>query len=128
MLGTGGHAVRMPDRRPPFVPGMDAAGVIDQLGPGADDRTPRPGRAGQGRHVPEVPGTAVTAEAHRGVRSGGGRQARSTQSRRARGVGGRVRAARRSASPGSPPRGRFTWRRAIRCTNWPRPRRAPASA
>ncbi|QLH25506.1 NADP-dependent oxidoreductase [Streptomyces sp. Rer75] len=38
MLRTGGHAVRMPDRRPPFVPGMDAAGVIDQLGPGTDER------------------------------------------------------------------------------------------
>ncbi|MGW1179063.1 NADP-dependent oxidoreductase [Kitasatospora sp. NPDC002543] len=38
MLRRGGHAVRMPDRRPPFVPGMDAAGVIDQLGPGADGR------------------------------------------------------------------------------------------
>jgi NADPH2:quinone reductase len=38
LLRTGGHAVRMPDRRPPFVPGMDAAGVIDQLGPGTDDR------------------------------------------------------------------------------------------
>ncbi|MER7795614.1 NADP-dependent oxidoreductase [Streptomyces sp. NPDC097640] len=38
MLRTGGHAVRMADRRPPFVPGMDAAGVIDQLGPGVDDR------------------------------------------------------------------------------------------
>ena len=38
LLRTGGHAVRMPDRTPPFVPGMDAAGVIDQLGPGVDDR------------------------------------------------------------------------------------------
>jgi NADPH:quinone reductase-like Zn-dependent oxidoreductase len=38
LLRTGGHAVRMPGRRPPFVPGMDAAGVIDQLGPGADER------------------------------------------------------------------------------------------
>ena len=38
LLRTGGHAVRMPDRRPPFVPGMDAAGVIDQIGPGVDDR------------------------------------------------------------------------------------------
>ena len=38
MLRTGGHAVRMVDRQPPFVPGMDAAGVIDQLGPGVDDR------------------------------------------------------------------------------------------
>ncbi|WP_367124991.1 NADP-dependent oxidoreductase [Streptomyces phytohabitans] len=38
LLRTGGHAVRMPGRRPPFVPGMDAAGVVDQLGPGADGR------------------------------------------------------------------------------------------
>ncbi|MFI6165913.1 alcohol dehydrogenase catalytic domain-containing protein [Nocardia sp. NPDC051052] len=38
MLRTGGHAVRMPGRRPPFVPGMDAAGVIDQLGPETDGR------------------------------------------------------------------------------------------
>ncbi|NKI44775.1 NADP-dependent oxidoreductase [Streptomyces physcomitrii] len=38
LLRTGGHAARMPDRRPPFVPGMDAAGVIDQLGPGSDGR------------------------------------------------------------------------------------------
>lgn len=38
MLRRGGHAVRMPDRRPPFVPGMDAAGVIDQVGPGTDAR------------------------------------------------------------------------------------------
>ncbi|NLU75308.1 zinc-binding dehydrogenase [Streptomyces sp. HNM0575] len=38
LLRTGGHAVRMTGRQPPFVPGMDAAGVIDQLGPGADGR------------------------------------------------------------------------------------------
>ncbi|MEU6265733.1 quinone oxidoreductase family protein [Saccharopolyspora shandongensis] len=38
LLRTGGHAVRMPDRKPPFVPGMDAAGVIDQVGPGTGDR------------------------------------------------------------------------------------------
>lgn len=38
LLRTGGHAVRMPGREPPFVPGMDAAGVIDQVGPGAGDR------------------------------------------------------------------------------------------
>ncbi|MFB8275724.1 NADP-dependent oxidoreductase [Nocardia colli] len=38
LLRTGGHAVRMPDRQPPFIPGMDAAGVIDQLGPGVDGR------------------------------------------------------------------------------------------
>jgi NADPH:quinone reductase len=38
LLRTGGHAVRMPDREPPFVPGMDAAGVIDQLGSALDGR------------------------------------------------------------------------------------------
>ncbi|MGW7443749.1 NADP-dependent oxidoreductase [Kitasatospora sp. NPDC054795] len=38
VLRRGGHAARMPGRRPPFVPGMDAAGVIDQLGPGTDGR------------------------------------------------------------------------------------------
>ncbi|MEU5303998.1 NADP-dependent oxidoreductase [Streptomyces noursei] len=38
LLRRGDHAVRMPDRQPPFVPGMDAAGVIDQLGPGTDAR------------------------------------------------------------------------------------------
>lgn len=38
LLRTGCHAARMPDSQPPFVPGMDAAGVIDQLGPGTEDR------------------------------------------------------------------------------------------
>jgi NADPH:quinone reductase-like Zn-dependent oxidoreductase len=38
LFRTGGHAFRMPDRRPPFVPGMDAAGVIDQIGPDSDGR------------------------------------------------------------------------------------------
>ncbi|NEB41399.1 zinc-binding dehydrogenase [Streptomyces sp. SID14515] len=38
LLRTGGHAVRMEGIAPPFVPGMDAAGVIDQLGPGVGDR------------------------------------------------------------------------------------------
>jgi NADPH:quinone reductase len=38
LLRSGGHAVRMPGRQPPFVPGMDAAGVIDQLGQGTGDR------------------------------------------------------------------------------------------
>lgn len=38
ILRTGGYAARMADLRPPFVPGMDASGVIDQLGPGVDDR------------------------------------------------------------------------------------------
>ncbi|MEU0915578.1 NADP-dependent oxidoreductase [Streptomyces althioticus] len=38
MLRTGGHAARLQDVPPPYVPGMDAAGVIDQLGPGADGR------------------------------------------------------------------------------------------
>ncbi|MGE2836162.1 quinone oxidoreductase family protein [Mycobacterium sp. SMC-4] len=38
LLRTGGHAIRMPHSRPPYVPGMDAAGIIDQLGPGTEDR------------------------------------------------------------------------------------------
>ncbi|MFC9739978.1 NADP-dependent oxidoreductase [Streptomyces noursei] len=38
LLRQGAHAVRMPDRQPPFVPGMDAAGVIDQLGAGTAGR------------------------------------------------------------------------------------------
>ncbi|MEW1680019.1 NADP-dependent oxidoreductase [Streptomyces sp. NPDC093594] len=38
MMRTGGHAARMRDVPPPFLPGMDAAGVIDQLGPGVDGR------------------------------------------------------------------------------------------
>ncbi|MET0701086.1 MAG: NADP-dependent oxidoreductase [Mycobacterium sp.] len=38
LLRTGGHAFRMRDRRPPFVPGMDAAGIIDQVGPDSDGR------------------------------------------------------------------------------------------
>lgn len=37
MLRTGGHAVRS-TARPPFVPGMDVAGVVDQVGPGVGDR------------------------------------------------------------------------------------------
>lgn len=38
LLRTGGHAVRMGGVRPPFVPGMDAAGVIDRIGDGVGDR------------------------------------------------------------------------------------------
>ncbi|MFE8965952.1 NADP-dependent oxidoreductase [Streptomyces albogriseolus] len=38
MLRTGAYAARTTDVPPPYVPGMDAAGVIDQLGPGADGR------------------------------------------------------------------------------------------
>ncbi|MFF5094931.1 MULTISPECIES: NADP-dependent oxidoreductase [Actinosynnema] len=34
LLRTGGHAVRMLNASPPHVPGMDAAGVVDQVGPG----------------------------------------------------------------------------------------------
>ncbi len=40
-LRAGDYAPRiaeLPDVVPPFVPGMDAAGVIDALGPGVDDR------------------------------------------------------------------------------------------
>lgn len=38
LLRSGAHAQRLGDREPPYVPGMDAAGVLDQLGPGAGDR------------------------------------------------------------------------------------------
>ncbi|NEC51453.1 NADP-dependent oxidoreductase, partial [Actinospica acidiphila] len=38
MMRTGGHAARLRDVPPPYVPGMDAAGVIDQIGPGVDGR------------------------------------------------------------------------------------------
>ncbi|MFF5829168.1 NADP-dependent oxidoreductase [Streptomyces bacillaris] len=38
LLRTGGHAVRMEGIEPPYVPGMDAAGVVDQVGPGVGDR------------------------------------------------------------------------------------------
>ncbi|GAA0458749.1 NADP-dependent oxidoreductase [Streptomyces olivaceiscleroticus] len=38
LLRAGAHAQRLADREPPYVPGMDAAGVIDQLGPDSDGR------------------------------------------------------------------------------------------
>ena len=34
----GGQARLLGDRRPPFVPGMDAAGIIDKIGPDNDAR------------------------------------------------------------------------------------------
>src|SRR5229473_4762078 len=36
--GAGSQAARLRERPAPYVPGMDAAGVIDELGPNADDR------------------------------------------------------------------------------------------
>src|ERR1700761_6417794 len=36
--GGGGQARLLGDRPPPWVPGMDAAGVVDKLGPGSGDR------------------------------------------------------------------------------------------
>jgi NADPH:quinone reductase len=36
--GGGGQARLLGDRPPPYVPGMDAAGVVDKLGPGSGDR------------------------------------------------------------------------------------------
>ncbi|MFI6348685.1 NADP-dependent oxidoreductase [Streptomyces sp. NPDC050560] len=36
MFRTGGHAARLEGTAPPFVPGMDAAGVVDQVGPGVE--------------------------------------------------------------------------------------------
>ncbi|MEU6116824.1 NADP-dependent oxidoreductase [Streptomyces sp. NPDC047117] len=38
LLRSGAHAQRLTDREPPYVPGMDAAGVIDLLGPDTGDR------------------------------------------------------------------------------------------
>jgi NADPH:quinone reductase-like Zn-dependent oxidoreductase len=38
LLRSGGHASRLVGRKPPFVPGMDAEGVIERLGPGVDGR------------------------------------------------------------------------------------------
>jgi NADPH2:quinone reductase len=38
LLRVGAHAARFGDREPPYVPGMDAAGVIDALGPDSGDR------------------------------------------------------------------------------------------
>ncbi len=37
-LRAGGYAARMHDVRPPYVPGMDAAGVVDEVGPDNDGR------------------------------------------------------------------------------------------
>lgn len=49
LLRAGVHAARLGDRKPPFVPGMDAAGVLDALGPGAvAPRVDRPGVDGPG--------------------------------------------------------------------------------
>ncbi|MFI9024441.1 NADP-dependent oxidoreductase [Streptomyces sp. NPDC053560] len=38
LLRSGAHAQRLTDREPPYVPGMDAAGVVDLLGPDSDGR------------------------------------------------------------------------------------------
>ncbi|MBO0851287.1 MAG: alcohol dehydrogenase catalytic domain-containing protein, partial [Pseudonocardia sp.] len=38
LLRSGAHASRLVGREPPFVPGMDAEGVIERLGPGVDGR------------------------------------------------------------------------------------------
>ncbi|MBT2906429.1 MULTISPECIES: alcohol dehydrogenase catalytic domain-containing protein [Streptomyces] len=38
LFRAGAYAARTTDVPPPYLPGMDAAGVIDQLGPGADGR------------------------------------------------------------------------------------------
>ncbi|WP_028936724.1 NADP-dependent oxidoreductase [Pseudonocardia spinosispora] len=43
LLRAGAHAARLAGHRPPYVPGMDAAGVVDLLGPDVDDRL-RPGQ------------------------------------------------------------------------------------
>jgi NADPH2:quinone reductase len=35
---AGGRAAQLADRTPPYIPGVDAAGVVDQLGPGTSGR------------------------------------------------------------------------------------------
>jgi NADPH2:quinone reductase len=35
---AGGRAAQLADRKPPYVPGMDAAGVVDKIGPGTSGR------------------------------------------------------------------------------------------
>ena len=35
---SGGRAAQLAEQLPPYVPGVDVAGIIDRLGPGTDDR------------------------------------------------------------------------------------------
>jgi NADPH:quinone reductase len=35
---AGGRAAQLAGRKPPYIPGMDAAGVVDKLGPGTSGR------------------------------------------------------------------------------------------
>ena len=35
---AGGRVAQLADRKPPYIPGMDAAGVVDKLGPGTSGR------------------------------------------------------------------------------------------
>jgi NADPH:quinone reductase-like Zn-dependent oxidoreductase len=35
---AGGRAAQLADRTPPYIPGMDAAGIVDKLGPGTSGR------------------------------------------------------------------------------------------
>jgi NADPH2:quinone reductase len=35
---AGGRAAQLADRKPPYIPGMDAAGVVDKIGPGTSGR------------------------------------------------------------------------------------------
>src|SRR5260370_19583240 len=54
---SGGRAAQLAYRPPPYVPGMDVAGVVDKLGDGTVGRTPRqsdavqPGRADREEQV-----------------------------------------------------------------------------
>ena len=38
LRSCGGFARLMGDRQPPFIPGLDAAGIVDEAGPDVDDR------------------------------------------------------------------------------------------
>lgn len=70
MMRTGGHAVRLRDVPPPYVPGMDAAGVIDQIGPGVDGQAERGAAGRRPRDVRPPAGWRVrrTDRRARGVR------------------------------------------------------------
>jgi NADPH:quinone reductase-like Zn-dependent oxidoreductase len=61
LLRAGAHAARLADRQPPYVPGMDVAGVVEQLGPESDGRL-RPGQRVVALVVPTGPRGGAYAE------------------------------------------------------------------
>lgn len=61
LLRAGVHAARLKDRQPPYVPGMDAAGVVEELGPDVGGR-PRVGQSVIALVVPTGPHGGAYAE------------------------------------------------------------------